>query len=130
MGGIAAIAILAAGVIWYMLGESLCENQVLYERVSPNGLLKAVVFNRECGATTGSSVQISVVPRFFGAPSGAGNVFVADYGHSTDFGPKLRVAWLSSFALRIEHHPAFRVFKAELSKYGASIAIQRIQPNG
>lgn len=128
--GLAAITMLGIGAIWYLLAASLCENEVMYERVSPNGLLKAVAFNRECGATTGASIHVSVVPRFFGTPSGAGNVFVADYGHGASTGLKLHISWVSGSLLRVEHHPAFRVFKAEPKQYGARIDVLAIHPNG
>ena len=131
LGGLVAATILVVGTISYFHAASICENQVIYERISPNGLLKAVVFSRECGATTGTSAHISVVPRFFGTPSGAGNVFIADSGHAsasdgTLFGSNLRVFWVSSFLLRVEHHPAFRVFKAEAKQYGATTDIRSI----
>ncbi len=37
-----------------------CGNEILKEVRSPTGKMKGVVFQRDCGATTGFSTQVSV----------------------------------------------------------------------
>jgi hypothetical protein len=44
-------------------GYGLCQNEVSNEIVSPDGRSKAVVFERGCGATSETAVNISVLPR-------------------------------------------------------------------
>jgi hypothetical protein len=38
-----------------------CANEVLSQTVSPDAKMKAVVFQRDCGATTGFSTQVSII---------------------------------------------------------------------
>ncbi len=53
----------------------LCENRLLKETLSPDGNQKAVLFERNCGATTNYSYQISVLPRNAQLPNESGNAF-------------------------------------------------------
>src|SRR5687767_10343542 len=51
--------------IWAALllfGCDMCGNDIQLTVVSPDRKLKAVVFERSCGATTGFSTQVSVLP--------------------------------------------------------------------
>ena len=57
-------------------GDAGCGNTVVTRAASPSHQLEAVVFDRDCGATTGYSRQVSVVDSGQ-APRGIGNVFVA-----------------------------------------------------
>ncbi len=61
-----------------LAGCSLCGNQIGYEEKSPSGKLRAVAFERDCGATTGSTTQISILPNNQELPNEPGNVFIAD----------------------------------------------------
>lgn len=55
--------VLLVGVTMSSLGcGDLCEVTVFDEVVSPNGEYKAIVFERDCGATSGFSTSISIVP--------------------------------------------------------------------
>src|SRR6266550_3254126 len=58
-----------------------CGNELLKEVASPNGRMKAVVFQRDCGATTGFSTQVSVFRRDQRLPNEGGNLFAADTNH-------------------------------------------------
>ena len=58
-----------------------CRNEILGSHYSPTKQLKAVVFQRDCGATTGFSIQISIMPANIALPNEGGNVFVADTDH-------------------------------------------------
>ncbi|HEY0281498.1 MAG TPA: hypothetical protein VGC27_02615 [Rhizomicrobium sp.] len=55
-----------------------CENTVVKSVVSPDGRHKAVLFQRNCGATTGFSSQVSIIPASLWLPDHSGNAFVAD----------------------------------------------------
>ncbi len=58
---------------------SLCENTVEKEVISPNGLKKAVIFDRGCGATVGFITAISIVPNGESLKSSdTGNVLLAE----------------------------------------------------
>jgi len=54
----------------------LCGNEVISETYSPNKKLKAVVFRRDCGATTGYSTHVSILNAWDKLSNDeAGNVF-------------------------------------------------------
>ena len=65
---------------WFVTGP-LCGNEVLQELPSPGAPLVAVVFRRDCGATTDVSTQLSILARGATLQNRAGNVFVADSKH-------------------------------------------------
>lgn len=105
-GALAVVAALATAAVWYAASSS-CANSAIAEYPAPGGRLKAVVFERDCGATTGYSTQVSILGIGASLPNGAGNVFVADYAGG------VRVDWRSDTNLRIEHHANARLFKSE-----------------
>jgi len=64
-------------LLWFSaLPDNLCANDNLRESVSPNGALKAVLFRRDCGATTSSSTHVSILTATRKLPNEGGNVFV------------------------------------------------------
>lgn len=94
-----------------------CANTILRDLPSPDGRRHAVVFERDCGATTGFSTQISILPRAR-IPSGGGNVFTADTDHDAapagpGGGPAVAVRWLDRRTVEIRYHPKARVFTRE-----------------
>jgi hypothetical protein len=58
--------------------SSACENDVLSQATSPSGRLKAVAFTRNCGATTGFNVQVSILASGSRLRNVKGNAFIAD----------------------------------------------------
>ena len=57
---------------------SLCGNDISQTVPSPAGGLKAVVFDRDCGATTGFSTQVSILYATESLPNDGGNTLVLD----------------------------------------------------
>jgi hypothetical protein len=96
--------------------DSLCGNTVLKSLSSPDGKLKAVVFERDCGATTGFSTQLSVLGAGDPLPNDEGNIFIADTDHGAapagpGGGPAINVLWEGPRKLLIELHSGARRFK-------------------
>ena len=87
---------------------NLCANAQVAEYVSPDGNLKAVIFHRDCGATTKETIQVSIIPANKSLPNRAGNVFVADGT------PIVVVRWITDHHLNISGN-ASGAFKAERS---------------
>jgi hypothetical protein len=107
-------------------GCSPCENTLLAEYPSPSGKVKVVVFGRECGATTGFSVQASILSAASEIGSGAGNTFTADSDHGAapvdkTGRPRLRVRWLSADVVELAHHAKARKFKMEHRVRGIAV---------
>lgn len=112
-----ALALVSVIGLWTLL-DSACANDVLAELPSPDGENKAIVFQRDCGATTGFSTQVSVLQSGQVLGDSSANVFVGDTNHGAapsgpGGGPSLRVQWVGPETLVVSHRPAVRVFAAE-----------------
>jgi|SRR5207247_735561 len=106
--------------LFLLQGCGLCSNDEVARVASPDSKLEAVVFQRDCGATTGFSTQVSVVPKGSPLPDQGGNVFVADTDHgkapsASWGGPPVDVAWSSQRTLKLVTHPEARTFHKESS---------------
>ncbi|WP_158875183.1 hypothetical protein [Antarcticirhabdus aurantiaca] len=86
------------------------------------------MFERDCGATTGSSAQVSVVDPGE-IPEYVGNAFRSD-GDAGHAGTKARSSsaveaqWLSSGALVVRYASALRIFSKEPDVHGVRITYQ------
>jgi len=75
--------------------NDLCDNEAPAEHASPDGRWKYVSFDRNCVATTGSNLQISVLPSSQSLSNEAANAFAADGSHgATSF--VAQPEWLDS----------------------------------
>jgi len=87
------------------------------------------LFQRDCGATTGFSTQISVMEPEEPL-SGGGNVFVADANHGAAAanwgGPWAEIQWLSPTQLLIRHDEKARVFKSEAHQSSINIMFEKV----
>lgn len=84
----------------------LCGNEVFQEVLSPDGTYKAVVFQRDCGATTGFSTQVSILKASSQLANRAGNVFAID-GHP-DW-TQIRVRWDGNRAMNLDYPSGYDV---------------------
>ena len=94
-----------------------CGTKVIEDLPSPDHRRHAVIFDRDCGATTGFSTQVSVLPRTRSVNDG-GNVFIADTDHGKipsgrGGGPAVEVTWLDSRTLQIRFRAGARIFKQD-----------------
>ena len=110
---IVLLAIPAAfvGVLfWY--GNDMCGNTIHSEHLSPNKSYKAVIFQRDCGATTGFSTQISIVSAKQELGNTKGDIYIID-GHPKEVAPGIK--WLSENKLLINRPLSGSEYKAEAS---------------
>lgn len=91
-----------------------CGDEVVSIASSPSHAVSAVVFNRNCGATTDFNTQVSLV-RAGTALSGAGNTLILD---GTVL---LKFLWVSESKLQITGLGSAKVFKQENSVAGVSV---------
>lgn len=89
-----------------------CANTVDSVVESPDKQLRAIVFERNCGATTGFSTQISIIKAGDTLPNEGGNVYVAS-GHLGRVGTEMD--WAGSRNLLIHKTLTGAEFKAEHS---------------
>lgn len=106
-----AIAILLMFYGCSQLFSGLCGNVILSQTDSPNQNLKAVVFRRDCGATTDYSIHVSILNSWEKLSNDdAGNVF------SQDTSEPATVIWDSDNELTVYHHKTGRIFTKESSR--------------
>lgn len=121
LGALAAVLVLAAAPVGCSSAAG-CADATVTRAAEPGGGLDAVVFVRDCGATTGFSTEVSLVKSGAEA-SGGGNVFDADDDHGKVAleGPHhalaLDVRWLDGNRLHVGYPAGTRVFKHD-GKHG------------
>ena len=97
---------------------SPCANEVMQEAVAPDGTRRAVVFQRDCGATTWFSTQVAIVWGANELPDEPGNVFIADNHPETT---QTEVRWLNSATLKVSTKALEGAHKAERYVRGVSV---------
>ena len=107
-----------------------CENSVAAKVVSPDGQREAVMFQRDCGATTGYSTQISVLDHGE-TQAGGGNAFRADDNHGVAAvgewqGPWADMRWAATDRLLIRYASKSRIFEQAAKVNGVEIDYQQI----
>ena len=107
-------------------GSDLCRNYELQTIYSPDGDRKAVVFQRDCGATTGFSTQVSILRSSEKLPNKGGNTFIADTDHGRapagqGGGPEVRLRWVTEERVEVVYDKRARVFRAEETVDGVRI---------
>ena len=98
----------------------MCGNRVITR--TSRGLRTVTVFERDCGATTGFSTQVSVQWRW--SVLGTGDTFVADRLANDK---SVTARWLSDREVEIQYPASARVVRSENSANGVRI---RYRPYG
>ena len=94
----------------------VCGNEVSQSVSSPSGDLKAVVFNRDCDATTGFNTQVSILSATDILKNDGGNTLILDGS------VPLHVQWHSNSELRLSGIGSAKVFKKRRSVAGVSVS--------
>lgn len=94
----------------------MCSNEPIAEIASPSGKSKAIVFHRNCGATTGANTQVAVLPSYSSLPNIPGNTLIVDGDMP------LKVRWNSESSLSISGMGTARVSKRQESVADVTIA--------
>lgn len=100
LAAVVALLVATVAVFVYFL-DPLCVNEPLSSLDSPNGVYQAVLFQRNCGATTPYSLHVSVLPYGAVLPDEAGNVLIV-----RDHNLIPRLYWSSPSNLVLEY-PAY-----------------------
>jgi hypothetical protein len=100
------VAVLVSGYFFLRrLGDGMCGNYIVAQLQSPDAKLKAVLFQRDCGATTDFSTQVSILDSRDSLRNDAGNVFVAEAGPGVArgpwHGPDARIAFVGAQDLSV-----------------------------
>jgi hypothetical protein len=123
---------LAAGVLVLSGCSDGCANTLITRADSPDGQHTAVMFQRDCEATTGFSTQVSVMENG-DEPTGSGNTFRADDDHGAaaaaagDWGgPWAEMTWLAPDHLLIRYAAKSRLFEQQGKVEGIKISYQLV----
>ena len=125
-GALGVLVIAAIGLFWFFAPD-MCGNEIISEFPSPEGNKKVVVFQRDCGATTGFSTQASILGNDQVLKNESGNLFASDTNHGAapsgqGGGPALSVEWHSKDSVLLSFHPNARVFKKEAEIDGVRVS--------
>ena len=99
----------------------MCGNEINLELMSPDKKYKAIIFQRDCGATTGFSTQVSIIKSIEELPNESGNVLITD-GHPNDNGYKLN--WLNNENILISNTQNNRIHFKEQTIGAISISYE------
>lgn len=102
---------LCVGSVLYLF-DHRCGIEPFKSVISPNGKYKAVIYQFDCGATTGFSTQVSILAVNEDLDKSGGNIFSSD-GHPNDAAPEVR--WVSDNLLSIEKRAGVQVYQQEVS---------------
>jgi len=72
------VIVLILFVVEYSNISGMCANTIITSSSSPNNKWKVVLFERNCGATTGFSSQISLLKPDEELSNEAGNIYIAE----------------------------------------------------
>ncbi len=106
------VIVVATMTVFYIDSQHMCGNEIYAEYLSPDKAYKAVVFQRDCGATTGFSTQISILEADEVLGNSKGNIYIVD-GHPKQAAPN--VHWHSENKLTIKKALYGSEYKAESS---------------
>ena len=103
----------------------ICDNKVMREAVSPDGTLKATLFQRDCGPLTGASSQVSILAADE-TGTAKGNALIADtsggLAPAAEWGgPDIGLEWTSPTALTLTYPFRARIMSCEPSVRGVAI---------
>jgi len=128
----AALSIAFIGIVSVLyrvistLDSPACQNTPIQTVHSPDGELKAVLFSRDCGATTGFSSQVSILRAGDDLPNDGGNVFIADLPQGETAtpwgGPQVDLAWRAPKTVELRYDRTARVFKKLETIAGVSVS--------
>ncbi len=92
---VGVVVLLLVGVDHYLV-SGMCANTVIASSASPGGKWKVVLFERNCGATTGFSSHISLLESDDQLANETGNIYVAD-GYPEGYS----LSWESDVSVKI-----------------------------
>ncbi len=120
-----------AALMDHLFGD-MCADTVISQTASPDGKLKAVIFQINCGATTdfNSHVALMSTSSTLATESeslfGSRSLFAADTNHGKaptgiGGGPEVRIRWKADRRLEIQYHELARIIRANSSAKGIDI---------
>ena len=99
--------------------DDMCGNYVFESATSPDSTFKAVLFQRDCGATTGFSTQVSLIATKDSLNNNeGGNILIID-GHPSF--TKISIQWINEHQLAISNLGNAYTYKKETFFRGVNV---------
>lgn len=117
------IVLLIVGAMFFLLKGS-CESQICQTIDCPINKYKVVAFQRDCGATTNFSTQISLLRRKQELSNKSGNIFIAESTGAPINNQGIfytDIKWLDNKTILINHPKAVKIFKQEFKIKGITV---------
>ena len=135
LGALTVVGVVACSALLYYGAKGLCGNSEVARYGSPDGRSTVIVFQRDCGATTGFSTQASLVDAGDPLPESSGDLFIADTDHGAApaagwGGPELEVVWQGPRELLLRYDSRARVFRTESRVKGVDVRYAPILRKG
>jgi hypothetical protein len=102
--GVGVVFFAVSGSLRWLAFPNTCVNSILMEVLAPNRKLKAVLFSRDCGATTSFGTHVSIPPASSRLPDEGGSVVVVRDE------PKMTIRWIDDRHLNISGSSAGAAF--------------------
>ncbi|MEN6620315.1 MAG: DUF5412 family protein [Smithella sp.] len=121
------ILLLIIGIALFIRSlPDLCGNEILTEVNSPNGKLKAITYERNCGATTAFSTHVAILPRNSNLEKDGKTILAADTARGKapagrGGGPEVRIHWLSDTSLEVQYHQLAHVRLSKKTSMGVQV---------
>ena len=114
-----AHATLILGALFAAGCSDLCGNEQLTQHESPSGDLKVIVFQRGCGATTGYSVQGSIIKTNEELENESGNLFVV----GEDALGRPSIDWVGDRELALSYSPSLDIRVFDDTAHGVTVTV-------
>ena len=95
-----------------VFGE-MCGNEVLQEIPSDNGEKVAYIFQRDCGATTGYSYELSILDKGEELPNKNGNTFLTE--------KEFTMSWIGEKKIQVVHKEFADIYKKDKRVNGVRV---------
>ncbi len=111
--------------VWVVFSD-MCINELIRQVPIANSGKRVVIFERDCGATTGFGTEVSIIDSDESLGNSSGNIFIADTNHgkapsSNSGGPIVQIKVISEKKIKIFYDKRARVFKKEPQFDGIAI---------
>ncbi len=90
-----------------------CSNTIYKQIDNEKKIFKIIKFDRNCGATTSNSIQLSVLNFNDSLPNDGGNIFISDskVGGYIERDTSVEVIWIDNNLILIKYDRDLRIFK-------------------
>jgi len=95
-----------------------CSNTIEKRINSFDSKSKILIFKRDCGATTGNSIQISVLQLKDSLPNDVGNIFISNARGGVE------ASWVNEKIIQIKYDRNLQIYKKDLLVSGFQVIYQ------